>query len=356
VAAAVLRPVDPVLSRPLPTDRIAEPVYADPDPYKRRLPPGIGPVPAFGTEDGVTVLQRALFEDLPRPPLLSILGLEVVALDRGKVRLEASATEWLCGWGRQVTTGVLMDVGGAAALLALMAASPGGAHVGVSSANVAVLGTVEADGRPLVIEGWVGDREGDVLVVESRISDASGRRIVILYLTGLMQARRGTMIKVRPLLQTILFTDLVASTEKAEELGDERWSELLDQHHTLIRHHLELSRGREVKTTGDGFLTTFDNPADALESARRMRQAVRSLGLDIRVGIHTGQCEVSDGDVSGIAVHLASRVLSVAGPGEILVSSTLRDLLLGSDLQFEDRGRHKLKGIEGEWQLFALEE
>jgi class 3 adenylate cyclase len=109
-----------------------------------------------------------------------------------------------------------------------------------------------------------------------------------------------------------------------------------------------------VKTTGDGFLATFDSPADAVECARRIREAIRALGLAVRVGIHIGQCEVPDGDVAGIAVHVASRVLSAAAADEVLVSGTVRDLLLGSDMKFEDRGRHQLKGIEGDWQLFAL--
>jgi class 3 adenylate cyclase len=155
---------------------------------------------------------------------------------------------------------------------------------------------------------------------------------------------------------TVLFTDLVASTTTAKELGDARWQELLEQHHSLVRRQLEISNGHEVKTTGDGFLATFDSPADALRCARGIRTAIANLGLEVRVGIHTGQCEVSDGDVAGIAVHVAARVLSAAGPGEVLVSGTVRDLVLGSDSKFDDRGRHQLKGIDGDWQLFALAE
>jgi class 3 adenylate cyclase len=155
---------------------------------------------------------------------------------------------------------------------------------------------------------------------------------------------------------TIVFTDIVGSTGRAAEIGDSRWQELLERHHATVRRHLEALKGREIKTTGDGFLATFDNPAVAVEWALRVRDGVRGLGLDIRVGIHAGQCEISDGDVSGIAVHLAARVLSVAGPGDVLVSGTVRDLLFGSEVTFEDRGRHHLKGIQGEWQLFALQD
>jgi class 3 adenylate cyclase len=158
------------------------------------------------------------------------------------------------------------------------------------------------------------------------------------------------------MLLTVLFTDLVDSTGTVERLGDNRWREILAQHHVVVRHQLEVSKGREVKTTGDGFLATFEGPTQAVDCARRIREALHGLGVEVRVGIHTGQCEVSAGDVSGIAVHVASRVLSAAAPGEILVSGTVRDLLLGSDVKFDDRGRHHLKGIEGDWQLFALED
>jgi class 3 adenylate cyclase len=217
------------------------------------------------------------------------------------------------------------------------------------------LRTLEADGRPLVVEGRLADREGDVLLAAGAITDASGRRVLIGQLTGLLQpSRRPAAVKAQPMLLTVLFTDLVSSTRKAEQLGDDRWRELLAQHNALVRHLLDVSKGREVKTTGDGFLATFENPPDALDCARRVREAVRALGMDLRMGLHTGQCEVADGDVTGIAVHVASRVLSAAEPGEILVSGTLRDLLLGSDFKFEDRGRHELKGIEGDWALFAL--
>ena len=151
----------------------------------------------------------------------------------------------------------------------------------------------------------------------------------------------------------MLFTDLVASTETAAELGDERWGEVLARHHALIRQQLDQFDGREVKTTGDGFLAVFDDPAQAVECALRLRSTVRGLGLELKVGVHTGRCELSEGDVAGIAVHVAARVLQAAEPGDVLVSGTIRDVLLGSEFKFEDRGRHRLKGIDGEWPLFA---
>jgi class 3 adenylate cyclase len=155
---------------------------------------------------------------------------------------------------------------------------------------------------------------------------------------------------------TVLFTDLVGSTARAQALGDEQWRLLLRDHDDEVRRQLAAFAGREIKTTGDGFLATFDSPARAARCAAAIRAANQRLGLDVKAGVHTGECTFADGDVTGIAVHLAARVLERAAPGEVLVSGTVRDLLLGSELRFSDRGRHELKGIDGDWPLFALED
>jgi class 3 adenylate cyclase len=167
---------------------------------------------------------------------------------------------------------------------------------------------------------------------------------------------------VRPLpavervLATVLFTDVVDSTKRAVELGDERWKELLTRHDAQVRRQLERFQGREVNTTGDGFLATFDGPARAIRCAVAIRDAVGALGLHVRAGVHTGEVEMRDADISGIAVHLAARVAATAAPGEVLVSRTVVDLVAGSGLTFTDRGEHALKGVPGEWRLFAVED
>jgi class 3 adenylate cyclase/pimeloyl-ACP methyl ester carboxylesterase len=155
-------------------------------------------------------------------------------------------------------------------------------------------------------------------------------------------------------LATVLFTDIVGSTERAVELGDRRWRELLESHEAIVRRELARHRGREVKTTGDGFLATFDGPARAISCARAIAQSVRPLGIEIRAGLHTGECEVMDGDVGGIAVHTGARVSAEAEPGEVLVSSTVKDLVAGSGIEFQDRGSRDLKGVPGEWRLYAV--
>jgi pimeloyl-ACP methyl ester carboxylesterase/class 3 adenylate cyclase len=155
------------------------------------------------------------------------------------------------------------------------------------------------------------------------------------------------------LLSTVLFTDIVGSTERAAALGDQAWRELLRQHHAAIRRQLARFRGRELDTAGDGFFATFDGPARAIRCARAIVESVRELGLDVRAGLHTGECEVIDGKIVGIAVHTGARVASLAHAGEVLVSSTVKDLVAGSGIRFEDRGTHELKGV-GEWRLYAL--
>ncbi len=156
------------------------------------------------------------------------------------------------------------------------------------------------------------------------------------------------------ILATVMFTDIVGSTERAVSLGDTRWRELLDAHDALIRRQLERFRGQEVKTLGDGFMATFDGPARTIQCAAAIRDGVRGLGIEIRTGIHTGEVEVRGDDIGGIAVHLAKRVESLAAPGDVLVSRTVVDLVAGSTIEFEDRGEHELKGVPGTWRLYAV--
>lgn len=156
-------------------------------------------------------------------------------------------------------------------------------------------------------------------------------------------------------LATVLFTDIVGSTERAAELGDHRWGDLLKHFYAAVRKDLETYRGREIDTAGDGFFATFDGPARAIRCAEAIRNSVRSLGLEVRTGLHTGECELIDDQVGGIAVHTGARVGASAGPGEILVSSTVKDLVAGSRIEFADRGAKVLKGVPGEWRLFAVE-
>ena len=154
-------------------------------------------------------------------------------------------------------------------------------------------------------------------------------------------------------LATVLFTDIVGSTTRAEQLGDQRWRNLLDAHHAAVRRELARFRGNEVKSLGDGFLATFDGPARSIRCASAITEAVRPLGIEVRIGLHTGEVELSEDDVRGIAVHVASRVASLASPSEVLVSRTVKDLVAGSGIQFGERGRHLLHGLQEPMELYT---
>jgi pimeloyl-ACP methyl ester carboxylesterase len=169
------------------------------------------------------------------------------------------------------------------------------------------------------------------------------------FLTGARPARPAD----RRLL-TVLFTDIVGSTERAAELGDRRWRSLLERHDALARAEIERQGGRAVKATGDGFLATFEGPARAIECARALNPATTPLGIELRAGLHTGECEVIGDDIGGMCVHLADRVCRLAGPGEVLVSRTVKDLVVGSGIEFSAHGVRKLKGVPGEWELFSV--
>jgi class 3 adenylate cyclase len=152
----------------------------------------------------------------------------------------------------------------------------------------------------------------------------------------------------------VLFTDIVGSTAQAASLGDQRWRSLLDTHDRTVREQLRRFRGREVNTTGDGFFASFDGPARAIRCAQAIAEATAELGVRLRVGLHTGECEVRGPDLGGLAVHIAARVGSLAAPGETLVSGTVKDLVVGSGIAFDERGDHELKGVPGTWKLFAV--
>jgi class 3 adenylate cyclase len=163
------------------------------------------------------------------------------------------------------------------------------------------------------------------------------------------------VVKVERILATVLFTDIVGSTAQAASLGDQRWRSLLDAHDKTVREQLKRFRGREINTTGDGFVASFDGPARAIGCALAITEGTGKLGVELRVGLHTGECEVRGDDLGGVAVHIAARVGALANAGEVLVSGTVKDLVFGSGIEFDDRGEHELKGVPGSWKLFAVQ-
>jgi class 3 adenylate cyclase len=176
------------------------------------------------------------------------------------------------------------------------------------------------------------------------------------FLRGLWDRGEWDLVVTDRVLATVMFTDIVGSTAKLAEVGDRGWRELLGRHHAVVRRQLVRFSGREIDTAGDGFFASFDGPARAIRCACAITQAVRELGLEVRAGLHTGECEVLEGKVGGIAVHIGARVAAGAEPGEVLVSSTVKDLVAGSGIEFRDRGAAELKGIPGEWRLYSVQQ
>jgi class 3 adenylate cyclase len=254
----------------------------------------------------------------------------------------------------------------------LSAASPA-----ESADEITALGPVDIRGLlgsvhvPTLVLHRTGDRLADVhasrymaqRLPQARLGELPGQdhfpflgdQDAVLALT--QEFLTGTLPVAEPdrVLATVLFTDLVDSTRLAAELGDRRWHRVLEEHNAVVRSNLARFRGREVKTTGDGFLATFDGPARAIRAADAIRAELTEDGLQIRVGLHTGECELVGDDIGGIAVHLAARVLAKAGPGEIWCSRTVKDLVAGAGFVFTDRGTRRLKGIPDTWQLYAVQ-
>lgn len=213
---------------------------------------------------------------------------------------------------------------------------------------------VNVEGSRYLAEHIPGARYVEFLGTDHVI--ASGETAPVLAeIEGILAtASENSQAEPHRVLSTVLFTDIVGSTAKAAELGDRGWRELLERHHSLVRRELTRYRGRELDTAGDGFFASFDGPARAIQCARTIAEGVGELGLEIRAGLHTGECELLDNKVAGIAVSIGARVAAQASPGEVLVSQTVKDLVVGSGITFDDRGTQALKGVPGEWRLYAV--
>jgi class 3 adenylate cyclase len=318
-----------------PDEPAQEPVYATPDPFQRSLP-------------------RAL-EQADLFPAAAFLGMRVEERSGTSVTTTMPASPWFSNVRREVDPGIMLAFGNHNATF--VSTHLAGTQRAVTfEVTFSILSRMPpADGRELRGSASLVERIGDTFIIDGRMEGPDGTTIGIGH--GTLQLRERRTRRRSPanrVLLTVLFTDLVGSTERAGAEGDAEWRNVLEDHHAIVRRQIELHTGREVKTTGDGFLATFDSPSRAVQCAKAIQAGLGKLGLEIRAGVHTGECELIGADVAGLAVHVAARVQSKAEPGEVLVSSTVRDLAVGSGLEFNDRGTHELKGVSGTWQLFAV--
>lgn len=348
---------------------IEAPIYPSPDPWAR--PCDATMLPRYSETDAeLQHWHERLKAGQVRIPFQQLFGLEVervgetVMLD-GVITFRCTANDWFALFRRAVDPIFVTTLLNAAAWsTAPFVRRPehdrGFAIVGLSQ-HVEIIRDLPADGRPIRIETRVDGQNADIYGhSRAEMFDADGNLVAthIGYVRSVQAnlRRRATRISsAKRSLYTLLFTDIVGSTEQLARLGDAKWREALEEHHRRVRAEIARCGGTEVDTQGDGFFARFASPAQALDCARAVRSSVKPMGLELRQGLHTGECEEHGADLAGMAVHLASRIQGKAGAGEILVSSTVKDLVTGSGLKFADRGEHELKGIEGTWRLYALE-
>lgn len=310
---------------------------------------------------GLTVMQQVVDGNLP--PCFRLMGVRGVAAQEGAMTMSMAASGWLCNGFGVVYSGALAFLADAAITLAAGTTVPAATAFSTIDLKLYLLRPVlPADGE-LRAHATITHRSRTIAIAGCQITGPDGALVAqaagsVLILPGRhwerpVQVADEITAESGRVLTTVLFTDIVGSTRRAAELGDDRWRELLAEHHVIVREQIRRFRGREVDTAGDGFLIAFDGAARAIQCAIAVREHLRRIGLDVRSGIHAGECEESGGKLVGIAIHIGARVLGIAEPGEILVSSTVRDLVAGSGIEFDDRGRHTLKDIAGPWHLYA---
>jgi class 3 adenylate cyclase len=344
-------PAAPETMRP-----VEEPVYESPDPYLRNF--ASSPLAeALAREAGVTVLRKLASRGLSMP-VAKTFGLQTDEVKVGRSLISMPASEWFCGLGSEVShqiIGALADMSAWGASMSLL--KPGQSNVPLGTVTH-FLRPVRADGRRLRAESVASEQAANTFLVETKIHDADGQLVALASgsLARIDDSRRSRPQRKqsRRVLATLLFTDIVDSTGHAQRLGDAAWRALLEQHRLLVRREVSRCNGTEVDTAGDGFFVRFDSPAHAIEAARAARLASASLGIQIRAGIHTGECELEGNRLTGMAVHLAARIQAEAQPGEILLSSTVKDLAGGSAVRFADRGEKSLKGVPEPARLFTV--
>jgi class 3 adenylate cyclase len=349
------RPIIGAFASIVPAPRVAghdepnaEPVWPTPDPWMRDYEP---PPPAV---TGGAVLERVR-SGVSLAPIQHALGVEYADVDLGRACLTMPASRWLSDRRDRLAAGAVISFTAWTLGIATVPLIPDDARIAVIQHHVQLLRPIAADGERLTCQARVTHDVGEFRVTTAEVSDDSGNTVATGGFTSISrQPQRESVPTSERILATILFSDIVGSTERAQQLGDAEWQRVLAQHHAIVRRQINVFRGREVKTTGDGFVVIFDAPARAVQCATSMRRALRDADIHVRIGLHTGECDLANGDVSGIAVHAAARIESKAGSDEILVSQTVRDLTAGSGIVYDDAGTHELKGLPSTWQLFSV--
>jgi uncharacterized protein (TIGR00369 family) len=333
------------------------------EPYLREVEGDVYGQEYWDATAGLAVMQQ-LADGETQPPCFQLLGVRAMQASEGSMAMAMAASGWLCDGFGVLYAGAVAFLADAAITLAAGTTVPPGTAFSTIDLKLYLLRPVlPADGE-LIARAAVTHRGRTIAIANCQITGPDGA--VIAHAVGSVLILPGRRWE-RPVhvadeitadsgrvLTTVLFTDIVDSTRQAAELGDDRWRQLLAEHHAIVREQIRRFRGREVDTAGDGFLIAFDSAARAVRCALAVREHLHRIGLEVRSGVHVGECDESGGKLVGIAVHIGSRLLGIAQPGEILASSTVKDLVAGSGIEFDDGGEHTLKGIAGRWHLFTV--
>jgi uncharacterized protein (TIGR00369 family) len=355
--AAIITLESPPPSPPSPIEPIEQPTWATPDPWQRPAGANV-PASLWDTTDGKEILQRLLVGS-SRSPLYSLFGLVIREVSDSHLVATIPASEWFCAAeSRLVSSSIVAAIANMTGWTAGMMRHRAGETLVGLDASIRFFRQIAADGRPIRAEVRRFLGSADLFVAETTVYDADENVVAISHGSAApidnTRRRRSRRQASERALCTILFTDIVDSTKRAEALGDRAWHTLLEQHNDMARREITRCGGLVVKSTGDGLLARFGSPARALDCAVHLRDALAGLGIQIRTGLHTGECETTEDDIVGVAVNLAARIQAAAGPAEVLVSSTVKDLAAGSGHRFESRGEHTLKGVEEPWRLWAV--
>ncbi|MGD9387333.1 MAG: adenylate/guanylate cyclase domain-containing protein [Gammaproteobacteria bacterium] len=335
---------------------VEEPVYDTPDPYLRKV--AVSPVlELMEREDGVEIMRQ--FKDgRIRMPIASLYGISLHDIEENRASLSMPASGWFCAFGRQVSAQAI----GALANIAIFSGvvsrhRPGSTTVMLGSATT-FLRQVPADGRELHAEVSTCEAATNLYLAEATLRNAEGeiaaRSVASIMRIDASKRERRQRAEARRVLATLLFVDIVDSTALAGQMGDAAWRNLLEEFRQRVRREISRFNGTEVDTAGDGFFVRFESPAYAIEAARAAGRAIEGLGVQLRAGVHTGECELVGTRLAGMAVHVAARIMGLAGAGETVVSSTVRELSGGSGFSFADRGEHELKGVPEKWRVYSV--
>src|SRR5262245_29708376 len=331
------------------------------EPYAREVEGEVFGQDYWEAHPGLTIMRQVV--DGLAPPCFRLLGLRAVEAEEGTMTMAMHASGWLCDGFGVLYSGAIAYLADAAITLAAGTTVPAATAFSTIDLKLYVLRSVLPVDGELLARATLSHRGRTLAIANCQITGPDGAVVAqatgsVLILPGRHWARPVQVADEISadsgrVMTTLLFTDIVESTRRAVELGDDAWRQLLADHHAIVREQIRRFRGREVDNAGDGFLVAFDGAARAVPCATAVRDLVQRIALEVRSGVHAGECEESGGKLIGIAVHIGARLLGIAEPGQSLLSSTVKDLVTGSGIEFDDRGEHSLKGIIGRWHLYS---